>query len=499
MVKFHLRRLGNHSLIYGLGGIFNRYLSYLLLPVFTLYLTPADYGIVSMLGLITFIATPIFSLGFTAAIAPPYFEGNNQRQKEATIWTALTVLLASVSAWTVVGTIFAPQISWITFQTSKYDDLVTITLFSIGISILYTPFRLYLQFEERAKLFIAITAVSSLAILGLDVIMVVILEKGIKGLITGQLIGQIITLALFALVSIHRLKFRLSQHVGKDLLRLGLPLMPSFAFLFLLLEGNKYVVQWLQGLEPLGIYTVGFNLGSAIKLVTSGIQRAWLPFFMSFIDKKEEAGVLFGRVFTYYVLGIGTLNVVFYIFARPVVMMLTQSTFHSAYQIVGLSASAFFLSGVYVILLPGMYFAKEPQVQTAIQAVAALLALGLNFWLVPLFGLLGAGLALALGMFALTLLTFAWNFLRRQKYLTVQYEWQRIFRFSLIYIFFVIVTLWERTLPLLDEILFSGGMLILLLSLSYFLLNDNEKKFIGLNAKRLFHRVSLRTPLKVKG
>ena len=42
-----LGRLGRHSLVYGIGGLVSRVVAVLLLPVYTHYLTPADYGTVS--------------------------------------------------------------------------------------------------------------------------------------------------------------------------------------------------------------------------------------------------------------------------------------------------------------------------------------------------------------------------------------------------------------------------------------------------------------------
>ena len=49
MIGAQLRRLGRHSAIYGLGGLVSRILAVLLLPLYTSYLTPADYGRVETL------------------------------------------------------------------------------------------------------------------------------------------------------------------------------------------------------------------------------------------------------------------------------------------------------------------------------------------------------------------------------------------------------------------------------------------------------------------
>src|SRR4030067_396896 len=110
MTQYPSWRLAKGTLIYGIGGILNRSVNFLLLPVFTSYLTPADYGIFSILGLIGFIVTPVFSLGSGVSMGICYFEGGTQEKKEATIWTTFTMLALSVSVLAALGNLFVREI-----------------------------------------------------------------------------------------------------------------------------------------------------------------------------------------------------------------------------------------------------------------------------------------------------------------------------------------------------------------------------------------------------
>ena len=156
-MKEQLLRLGSKALTYGVGSILNRFISFFLLPLFTRYLTPSDYGISSILGWMVFLITPIFSLGMGAAMAPVYFEKNESSQRAATVWSAFTILLISASGLLLLGLPFARFWSQVAFQTSNYQSLVVITFWSTALSILSIPFLLHLQFEERAKLYATFT------------------------------------------------------------------------------------------------------------------------------------------------------------------------------------------------------------------------------------------------------------------------------------------------------------------------------------------------------
>jgi O-antigen/teichoic acid export membrane protein len=477
-MRQQLGRLGKNALIYGLGGLLNRFISFLLLPLFTAYLTPADYGISSMLSLVAFFVTPIFSLGLGAAMAPCYFEGNNLARKASTVWTVFTLLATSASVLAFGGVVFARLISELAFQTPEYHYLVTLFLGSTSLSLLALPFILYLQFEERVKLFVTLTAATTLVTIGLNVLMVVVFGRGIQGLIESGLIAQVITLAVLLAPALSKVKFQLSLPVSKELLRVGIPMIPSFAFLFVMQASDRYTLQWFKGLETVGVYTVGYNFGMVMNLFVLAFQNAWLPYFMSFSDKQGEARELFGRITTYYIFGFGTLTLFFFIAAKPIVMLMTQPAFHEAYKVIGLSASAQFFIGIYNMLLPGMYFAKEVHYQALIQSFAAVVTVAISLLLIPPFGLLGAAIALALGYLSMAAFTYLWNLKRRQVYLNVHYEWKRILTFALVYVGFTTVMLWERHYSLSGEFSFSIGAFVLLPVILYTLLTNSEKQVL---------------------
>jgi O-antigen/teichoic acid export membrane protein len=497
MIRQQLGRLAKNTLTYGVGQVLNRFISFLLLPVFTSYLTPADYGIMSILGLVAFVVTPVFSLGLGAATGICYFEDNNPERKKTTIWTAFAILVASMSILALLGIAFARQISRAAFLTTDYSYLVTISLLSTCLGILVIPFMLYLQFEEKAKTFVALTAISTLISIGLSIVMVVVLRKGVPGLVEGQLIAQGIGLALYMLLVAPRLGFRFSRSLARELLRLGVPLIPAFASLFVLQQMNKYILQWFDGLEAVGIYAIGFNMGLLMNLFVTGFTNAWYPYFMSFMDKQAEARVLFGRILTYYVLGFGALSLLFYLAAKPVVMIMTQPAFHQAYKVVGLSATAQFLTGVFSLLLPGMYFAKQVKYQSIVQVAAASIAIGLNLVLIPWLGFLGAAIALALGHLAMTMLQQAWNLRRTHAYLEVQYEWNRILGFLLIYTGYAVLMLWERNFSLLIEVAFSCIVAAPLPVMFYFLLTTSEKRTLWTMGKQFILELADRVSLNI--
>ncbi|NPV76383.1 MAG: oligosaccharide flippase family protein [Anaerolineae bacterium] len=475
-MKTQFKRLGKGTLIYGLGGILNRFIGLLMLPLFTAYLTPADYGVSSILGLVSFVLTSVFTLGFGVSMGVCYYEGDNPQRKTATIWTASLFLLLSVLVMLTLGIVLAKPISVLAFQSNGYAKYIAPTVIGAAFSIVTVPFILRLQFEERAKLFVLLTAVSTILSISINILLVVFLRWGVWGVVIGGMIGQIISFLFYFIAAAKGLPIKVDLLVAKELFKLGLPMVPSFTFVFVIQQGNKYILQLARGLEESGLYTVGFNLGLALNYAVSAFQTAWYPFFMSFFEKREEARTLFGRIATYYFLGFGAVNLMFYLAARPVVLILTQPAFHEAYRVVGLSATSSFFFGMFSLILPGMYFAKEVKFVALIQGLAAVISIIVNVLLIPPLGFVGAALGLAIGSFAMVLLTFLFSRLRG--YLEVTYEWRRLFSFSLVYVVLSASSFLSPfdALPLV--ILQSVFLTLLLVVALFFLLTREERRLV---------------------
>src|SRR5688572_376119 len=399
------RRLIGATMVYGLGEALNRFANLLLLPPFTAYLSPADYGIIALLAFIPFLARPVFSLGLDTAVGIAYFERPDDAHRSAVIWTAIAILGASVAVLLATALPGAGALSRLVLRAGEHATLVTLAVLSGAASILVQPFMQRLQFQGRARLYVLVSAISTLSGIGLAVLLVVGWGRGVRGWVEADLAAKALTLALFALPVIVAARPRFDRAVAGHLLRLGLPMVPSFAFVFVLQQGNKYILQLISGLAALGVYNVGFNLGmAALGMPVAAFQRAWMPHFMSFIDRPEDARIAFGRVMTWYVFGFGTLSLLAFIVARPVVMIMTQPEFHGAYQSLGLAAAAQFVFGAFLVLLPGPYFARDVRALALTQAAAALISVVVNALLIARLGILGAGLGLVAGAVAQALL-----------------------------------------------------------------------------------------------
>lgn len=476
-MKDQILRLGKGSLIYGTGTAINQFLSILMLPLFTAYLSPKDFGIIAVLTLVSFFLMAIFSLGFGTSIGITYFEGTEQNRKDQTIWTAFFALVFNAAVMFVFGWLFLDTLSNLVFDTPQYSNLVFLNLITTVFIIISIPFTLKLQFEDKPATYFWLTLIASLIAILINIVFVVVLEKGVEGMIEGILLGKIIYFLLFFISTTLASKIRFNFTLSLQLFKYGIPIVPGVISLYILQQGNVFSLEKFHSLEIAGLYAVGFGLGYAIQLLISGFSISWYPFYMSYMEKQEEGKEIFGKIFTYFLFGIGLISLLLYVFSKPIIMVFASSGYYEAYQVIGLTASAQLFLGLFNLLNAPIMLAKQPGYSTIFQVMATLAYIGILFILIPSYGLIGAGISLVLGYILLDVFVFTWNYFNK-KYITIQYEYKKIIPFLLMYFLAVAFMMWDKNLSIGLEITASLFITLLLGLFSYYLFGQAEKQII---------------------
>jgi O-antigen/teichoic acid export membrane protein len=483
-VKHQLVRLAQGTLIYGLSGAISRLLALLLLPVFTAYLTPAEYGVVILLTLFLAALSAVFSCGLGVSIGICYFEDKDSARRNVTIWTAFAVLLASVAILLVITAFYHRTASEVVLGDRQYDGLLVAIVVAASAAILSQPFALSLQFREKAIAFATVSVSAAIVGAVTALYLVVVQRLGVTGVVVGILTTQVLTFILFLLVAYCQEPCAVDGPTARRLIARGVPMIPSFLSLYVLLQGNQFVLKEVAGLDALGVYGVGFSIGMAMGLLVNAFATAWPPFFLSFWHDRKDAQQVFRQAFTYYVLGFGSVGLMFFVWAKPVVMIMTVPEFHLSHHVVGWTATAQLLSGIFSLMLPAAYFNRKVAVVSAIQGLAAMISIGLAFALIPRFGVQGAAYSLSLGYVTTCLLQYAWNRYCQVEF-TMTYDWHRVGWFLSVYVIVGFAVGFQPSSTLVVSIIQSTIASLVILLVVFSLLTRDERRGIIQRLKSL--------------
>lgn len=465
---------------YGIGGILQKAIGLLLLPFFTSELSPQDYGVISLITLLTVGLTGFLSLGTGNSMGILYFSEKEKAKRGAIIWTNALLLLMVNSFFLGVLFSYADRVSSVLFDSNEYALYILLSVVGLSVSLIYSPFLDWLRMEQNAKKYTIVTIFNALLTLMLSAFFVLYNKMGLYGFFLSSISGNFISLCIVMFFVARKLPCNIDIRLWLPLVKLGFPsIWGVFAFLFIDYIDRK-LIQDMMGLEALGIYTIGYSLGMIMLLFVGAFGNAWAPFFISYINKQEEAKRVFPQVYKYYFLSFGFIVLMAFAFGKMFVYLMVDEKFYQAFQVVGIIVMSYLLKGLYLISLPSIYFYKKMWWQAIIEWSAAITNIILNFVLIPYLGILGAALATLLSYFVLVV------FCQRvsSRYLTITY-WtgETLFIVGL----YIIVYLFLFIASLLMPSMWNGvvgfiSVLLVVFVIYKLVLNSDEKAFL-LNLK----------------
>jgi O-antigen/teichoic acid export membrane protein len=318
--------------------------------------------------------------------------------------------------------------------------------------------------EQRPLLFSTATIANLLVTVTATVVLVVGFHQRALGVVVGNWIGTLSVYLVLLGYRRYQLGLQFDRGLFRQMNRFGMPLVPSQLALWTLTFSDRFFIAKLKGQTEVGHYSVGVRIASAALLLLAAFRLAW-PAFAYSIDDEDEAKRTYGYVLTYLLFVFSWLAVTLGLLAPWLVRLLTgRPEFHEGARIVPLSAFAVTALGGYIVVSIGIGRARKTQFNWVVTGVAALVDVGLNFALVPSFGMIGAavaGVAAYASMFVLMSL-------HAQRVYPVPYQWRRI---ALVVGTAVAVTALGKALevPLAVALALAAAYPLILLPLGFYL------------------------------
>jgi O-antigen/teichoic acid export membrane protein len=414
-----MRRLGKHSAIYGLGGIVSRVVAVFLLPLYTRYLEPADFGAVGLLVGLSAVLVTILRAGISSAFFRFYFDAEDDAGRLLVLRTSFWFTMASATAGLVAGVLLAEPVA--ALLTLDDANLVRAAFVGIWAQMNYEQLTALFRVEERSGLFVLASLANIAVTIGTTLVLVVGYEQGALGVIVGNFTGTLVV--YLALLGFRRaqLGFQLSRPLLREMNRFGVPLVPAALALIALNFGDRFFLNELVGTAEVGRYELGARIASAMVLLITAFRTAWPAFAYSIAD-EAEAKRTYAYVLTYLVALASWLALALGLLSPWLVRLLATPEYYEGGRVVALLAFGGVAYAGYIVMAIGVGRAKRTQFNWAITGAAAALSVVLNLLLVPRYELIGSGIAAAAAYTAM-FLGMCWY---AQRVYPTPYQWRRV-------------------------------------------------------------------------
>ena len=416
-----LKRLGKHSAIYGLGGLVSRILAVLLLPLYTRYLSPSDYGKVETLIALTTVIGIVLRMGIQSAFFRFYFDSPEPEHRRLVLRTSFWFTMAMATAGLIVGVAFSPQISDLLFGTTDDAKLVAAAFVGLWAGMNYEQLTSLFRVEERSTAFVAASLSNVLLTIGATLILVVALEKGPIGVIVGNFTGTLLVYAALVGYRREQLGLQFDRGLLREMNRFGTPLVPTALFLWVTNFSDRLFLVQLADVTEVGLYSVGVRIASAMVLLLTAFMLAW-PAFAYSIEDESEARRTYAYVLTYLVLVATWVATALALLSPWIVDWIADPTFDESSRVVGPLAFAAIAFGAYIVVAIGVGRARRTQFNWVVTGVAAAVNIALNLVLIPPYGMMGAAVA-TVAAYTTMFAGMAWW---SQRIYPVPYQWRRV-------------------------------------------------------------------------
>ena len=424
----YFKKLTVQTLIYGMGDVIVRAIAFLLIPLYTRHLTPEAYGVYSLVQTFQMILTLVLGVGLNSAIFKAYNEADEEREKNRVVSTALIFLGIWGLPMTVLLYGVSTPLSSLVFGST--DQALYLKL--LFIAVFFDLFRLMalamLRAREQPTLYSVVNVIHFSLLVGLNVLNVAIRKQGILGILESQLITSFLLSIGLGTIVFRKIGLGFSRRWLRSLLDFGLPMVPSGVAAWSMTMMAQYFIHFYWNDHEVGLYSLGWRFGMILNmLLVHPFRTAWLPFMFS-VQKEARAKKVYSLTLTYFLL-VGTFFfLALSVLAREIVLVFATQEYLEGYRAIPFIALAYLFYGMYYTVDVGVLLTGKTKFYAAIMAVAALFQIGLNFLIVPRYGMTGAAFVTMSSYLVLFILMC---FVARRLY-PIRYETGRIAKIVLV-------------------------------------------------------------------
>lgn len=401
-------QLAKDTFFYSAALMVRRGLGIVTLPIFTRFLSVSEFGTIAVLGTVRGLQSVVFELGIPNSSARLYYDCRTDADRRRLFGT-LFIAIAGISfagtlilLWTgpLLWRAIAPEIPF-----HPYVTLSVVTVCLAGMDILpRTLFRV----TNRVPLYTTLGVLQGVLASALAVTLVV-LGFGVLGSVLAGLVAVLVFVPVFFHYLRGHLAWEFSPRLLGESLSFGLPEIPVRIATWALRLADRLILQRYLTLAAVGLYSVGYSLGGApFDLIASSVNSAILPFiYQTARDEHEDSTKrVFADLSSWTSALLAFLGLLTILFSREAILLLTVPAYLEAEPVVALIVWASIFQALAQVPTRAIYLAKKTAHLPLVFTVPAMINVGLNFVLIPRYGLMGAAWATLLAypvLFGLTL------------------------------------------------------------------------------------------------
>jgi O-antigen/teichoic acid export membrane protein len=461
----HIRSTIKNAAIYGLGNLSTKLIGFVLLPLYTKYLSIADYGVLGIMEVSSQVLIGMFCLGLSQAFARWYWDQRFHSIQRSLFYSTLIILVSVSAVMVLIFIFFTENISILLFTDSSFSYVIQLLIISSALDIIIQAPTTLIRLQEKPVLYTTANIIKIAVSLFFTVYFIKYRHLKLEGIYQAQLIGQVIFILVLTRFIFKNISIKFERQIMIDMLLYAIPLALSTVAAIALNISDRYILKAFCSLQDVGLYSLGYKIANTVNVFIIGsVNLAVLPIIYKMMDAPNHKR-FYSKLLTYYVFGVLIFAMGMSFFGKEVIKLLaTNPEYWDSYKIIPLIA----MSSVFIVMrdtsMTGLLKMQKSKTIATVIVIAACINILLDLFFIKLFGSMGAAIAtiLAQGVY------FIMIYLLSQKAYRIPYEHGKLALMIMVAAILIVLSQLFNNYSLLVRILTKTSLVCIFPVILYF-------------------------------
>ncbi len=285
-------------MVYAIGNFGSKILSFLLVPLFSFYLTKAEFGTYDIIVITASLMVPFVTFQLSDGTYRWLLDKNDNDN------VSYIKTVVSSSGLIIIINVLIAFLIFLGVRIYFFKNIGDIfLLFNYFLSLCLLPyFQQIARGLQQNRLYAAAGVLNSLILVVCNIILLVIFNWGINALFLSMAISNyvVILLIIFKLKYFKYFSIRsFNKKLAKELISYSVPLIPNIISWWMISSANRYIILNYLGEEANGVFAMGVRITAILVMVNSIFSLAWQESAITEYE-SENRDKFYTKIFTYY-------------------------------------------------------------------------------------------------------------------------------------------------------------------------------------------------------
>ncbi len=417
-----LQRLFKHTSIYSIGNVSMRAGAFILLPLYTRYLSVAEYGTLEIMNSTSQIISSFVSVGLAHATLRFYFEYEDETDRLAVISTSLITSIVVTALSVLVLSCFSTFLSKLLFDST---DLVLALNISFAIIVFEMARQIglsYMRAKEYSLFYVILCLMQLFVQVGCNIYTVAFLKLGVTGVLIGNLLSVFVGLLISAVLIVKECGLRFHFRKIKQMYLYSYPFLFNGIFSAVVSNADRFIIKSFLSMDAVGIYGLAIKFATLIQeIIIEPFQRSFGAFRFS-VMKQDNAREIQMKTLNYLVFVVAWGGLAIALASVDIVRLLTTEQYFGVSNYIPLIVLSYIIGSCNYVFQTGILYQKQTIKLFYANVFSGVIEVTLFFILIRYLGIYGACLTLIVqsSINNLVINTFS------QRLFKVDYEYQKV-------------------------------------------------------------------------